>query len=239
MPRRAGLVLTCVGAMLLAACHSKGDNPAALHQGEMLLQLVANGEAEGRPDQAIVTVGVNSTGPTAEAALSANTAVMNRVLAAVEAAGVPARDARTNDLSVSRGWYNRASKRFESRNAVQLTIRDLAKAGAVVAAANNAGANDIAGPNFTFADPAKPMRAARMAALAEANRQAAAYAGALGKRVVRVVRVSEAGEQSPEAFRMAGLLEAPAVRETAPPPMREGTQTRTVSTRVDFVLGPR
>ena len=220
--------------MTVTGCGPQGD-PTRLRGGEVLLQLVAKGEVETRPDEATVTVAVESTGATAEAALQANSSTMTRVLGAVEAAGVAARDTRTNDLSVNRGRYNRTAKRFESRNAVELTIRDLAKVGAVVAAANDAGANDITGPSFAFTDSAKPRQAARMVALAEAKREADAYAGALGKRVLRVVRVSETGEASP-AYAMAGIMDT---AMTAPPPVRSGTQTSVVSTRVDFVLGPR
>lgn len=130
--------------MTVAGCGPQGD-PTKLRGGEVLLQLVATGEVEVRPDQATVTVGVYSTGPTAEAALQANSATMTRVLAAVEAAGVTAKDARTSTLSLHPGWYNRSTKQFQSRNEAQLTIRDVAKVGAVVAAANGAGRTMWAG----------------------------------------------------------------------------------------------
>lgn len=116
----------------------------------------------------------------------------------------------------------------------------MARAGAVVAAANEAGANQVYGPNFTLSDPDAPIRAARARALAEAKRQAASYAAALGLRVERVVRVSETGAPSDPIYSRDSTAYAPLAEvAVVGPPVRAGVERSAVTTHVDFVLGPK
>jgi len=59
----------------------------------------AEGEAEVQPDTMTISLGVTSTGATAEQALEANSSLMERILAAIDNAGTGIRSIST-DISV-------------------------------------------------------------------------------------------------------------------------------------------
>ena len=89
-----------------------------------------------------------------------------------------------------------------------VTTGDLAKLGALIDAAGQAGANDISGVSFTL----KQDRPARDKALSEATREAMAkaqvIAQALGGKISRVVEVQEADFQRPQPIYQGALAMA-------------------------------
>src|SRR4029453_14775122 len=119
------------------------------------------GTVESVPDEAQFSLGVESTGGTAREALAANSERMRRVLAALYAAGIAKGDVQTQDVSVSRSYPENG---YSADNSVSVTIHDLTRAGSILDAATNAGANDVYGPTLTRSDQdelqAKALRAA-------------------------------------------------------------------------------
>jgi uncharacterized protein YggE len=203
--RLAGIraALLAAVALLSPAAATAQAVPIALAPGEVLLQVQATGEHRARPDVMTITAGVVTTGRTAGEALSANSALAGRLIEAVRQAGVEPRDVRTAELSVDprfeergRGGGEDQAPRitgYTAANRVELRLRDLARASAVVEALFQAGANSVRGPDFSLSDPKPAEREARRAAIAAAKEEADTYASALGMRVARVLRVGERG----------------------------------------------
>ncbi len=79
---------------------------------------------------------------------------------------------------------------YQASLGVQVKVRDIAKLGEVISAANAAGANSISGPTFTIADPAPSRAAAINEAVADARKSAEAMAAAAGKSVGEVLSMS-------------------------------------------------
>ncbi len=65
-----------------------------------------HGEARAAPDMAQVNAGVTTSAATAAAALAANTARMQAVLAALEKLGVPEKNIQTTNFFVSPQYAN-------------------------------------------------------------------------------------------------------------------------------------
>lgn len=180
--------------------------PITLAPGEVLLQVQAEGEAWSKPDEMTVSAGVVTTGRTARDALSANSALANRLVEAVRANGVLPADVQTSELSVAPQFDERDSDRADredrkpritgyiARNRLQLRLRDLAKAPLIVDSLFGAGANEVRGPAFSIKDPRAPHAQARRAAVASALEEASAYAEAMNMRISRVLRVSQRGD---------------------------------------------
>src|SRR5204862_1533130 len=132
-------------------------------------------------------------GRTAEAALASNTSDMNAVLAAVKAAGVAEKDVGTSGFYVNPIYPperdqnpDQPSKVIGYRvgNDLRVTIRDFAKAGAVLDKVIAAGANQVNGISFELSDRAGPADEALKAAVADAIRKAGLMAEAANLRVV-------------------------------------------------------
>jgi hypothetical protein len=226
---------------LLGACTQAPADPRGVGKDEVLLQVVAGGRAESRPDEARFTAGVQTIAATAAAASTQNNAVINRVLAALGRLGVAEDDIQTQQISLAKIDYGPNRGRFQASNMVEVRVRKLDRAGAAIAATTEAGANVLSGPNLTVSDPENASRAAYAQAYKAARARAEAYAQAAGLKVGRVLAIRDAGDGSPahhygDAFATATV----APQEAAPPPVvRGGINSSRVQVRAEFALVPR
>jgi uncharacterized protein YggE len=88
---------------------------------------------------------------------------------------------------------------------LEVTVRDLDKAGRVLQAATDAGANNVWGISFELEDPQPLLAQARIEAVAHAKENAAALAKLSGVKLGAIVSVSEGGGGQgpvPPMFRM-------------------------------------
>ena len=79
-----------------------------------------------------------------------------------------------------------AYTRFTARQYMVIVVRDVAKIGALIDAASDAGADNIEGPEFGFSDPSQGRLLATRAAIADARRRADDAAAQTGLRIVSV-----------------------------------------------------
>jgi len=238
-----GLISIIVLSLGLTACSQEAPDPRGVEADEVLLQLTASGRTDTRPDEARFTAGVQTIAATAAAASTGNNEKMSAVVRAVEALGVKADDVQTRQITLSRIDYGPERGRFQANNMVEVRVRDLGKAGAAIAAATEAGANILSGPNMTVSDPEAAARSAYAGAYKAARARAEAYASAAGLKVSRVLAIRDAGDAGPVpmyATADAVMAPPPLVRaESGPPPMRPGMNASQVQVRADFALSQR
>ena len=214
----AALLLASAAAPALA--QTAGVDPAF---AATTLSLSASGEAKVTPDMATITLGVDTTAPNAGQAMNANAERMARVIAALKAAGIEARDLQTSNLSLSpqtvyeEGHPPRVTG-YQASNQLSVTVRDLGKLGPVADAVVAAGATNIGQISFGLANPLAAENNARLAAVKALEDKAALYAQASGYHITRLVNLSEGvAEQSgprPQAPMMAMRAAAPTPIET-------------------------
>jgi uncharacterized protein YggE len=162
------------------------------------LDISATGEVARVPDLAIISAGVVTKQPTASAALQENSARMDRVLAALKRAGVAERDIQTSSLNLNpeyRYQENQAPQLvgYSASNQVSIRFRDIRNSGKILDALVSEGANQINGPSLTIDKQDAALDEARAQAIAKGRERAELYARAMGKRVARIVSVSEGG----------------------------------------------
>jgi uncharacterized protein YggE len=247
--------LCLLAAPLLAACSSGADDPRGVDRGETLLSVSASGHAESRPDKAEFQAGIETWARTAKEASAANARKIAEIVAALRAVGVAEKDIQTRAVAVNRiGWGDRKGQ-FQASNLVSVTLRDAAKASEAVAAATEAGANIVSGPNLSMTDPEATANLAYADAYKAARRRAEAYADAAGMEVTRVLYIRDAGGQQgstwlrgaeamdmrPEEGSVRAQSAAPPVAMPPPPPPRVmlGTTSSDVYIQVDFALEPK
>jgi hypothetical protein len=145
------------------------------------------------PDEAQFTFGVSTTAPSAKRALAGNAARMNRLIAALKAAGVAPADIQTAEISLSPNTNENGSRvlSFTASNSVTVKTKQIAKAGSIVDAAVGAGANLVSGPSLGPSDQAALQRRALQKAVADARGRALAIAQAAHVRLGAVVTVNE------------------------------------------------
>ncbi len=211
---------------LAAATLPRAASSAAAEAGGITVQGTAS--VTSVPDRAGLSFGVESKGSSARAALSANAAEMRRVIAALKAAGVT--DVKTQYVSLSPQYNDKSEAQgFVATNTVSVTIKDLAKAGAVIDAAVNAGANQVYGPSLSRGDQDELYRQALKAAVANARASAQALASASNLSLGRVTAIVEGGG-APQPVPFAAADKAMAEST----PIEPGTQETSASVTVTF-----
>ncbi|NUT00940.1 MAG: SIMPL domain-containing protein [Sphingomonas sp.] len=203
------------------------------------LDVTATGEVTRVPDVAVITAGVVTRQPTASAALQENSTRMDRVLAALKRAGVADRDVQTSSINLNpeyRYQENQAPQLvgYTASNQVSIRFRDIRNSGKILDALVSEGANQINGPSLTIDKPEAALDEARVQAIANGRARAELYARAMGKRVARIVSVSEGGGNYPVPPPMPVMMEARA--QSADTKIVAGEQKMQVTVSMVFDL---
>jgi uncharacterized protein YggE len=176
------------------------------------ITMSGTGTVKGPPDMADISAGVTTEAPTAAAALSANTASMNRVFAALEKQGIARRNIQTSNFSVSPVYGNRTPNEqprltgYRVSNQVHVILEDVTRVGAALDALVAAGSNQMNGLNFSIKEPAPLLAKARAEAVADARLRAQQYAAAAGVTLGPIHSISESGAEPPRPmYRMMAM----------------------------------
>lgn len=202
------------------------------------LHVSGEGSAFAAPDVAHVTLGVDVSHASLARATADASARMKGVLGALEKAGVAAKDVRTvrYDVDVQRkmeklsGSGPGTPSGYRVVNQVRVTVREIARVGAVLDAVVAAGANEVGGLWFGKEDVSAERARALEAAVADARGKAAVLAKAAGATLGEVVQLTEGGRgpvpmHGAVAFRAAGNV-----------PVAEGQLEIAASVEVTFSL---
>jgi uncharacterized protein YggE len=202
------------------------DGPASSADS---ITVSGTGSVVAVPNTAVLSLGVDARAASAKAALAANAREMRQVIDAVMAAGGSQVGTQSVSLSQVLG-QNGEPAGFAASNVVSATV-DINRAGAVIDAAVDAGANQVNGPAMSVADQGKLYRQALKAAVADARLSAETLAAASGRSLGKVTSVVEGGGATP-----VPMFEKAAASD-AGTPIEAGTQQTTASVTVTFVLG--
>lgn len=203
------------------------------------LDVAATGEVNRVPDLALISAGVVTRAATATQAIRQNAEQMERVIAALRRAGIAERDIQTSSINLN-PEYRYAENQppvltgYQASNQVSIRFRDIEETGAILDALVAQGANQINGPSLTIDRPEAALDEARREALKVAQARAELYARATGKRVVRILSISESGNVPPPypmPFAARAVAEQDASTRIVP-----GEQTLTVTLSVSFEL---
>jgi uncharacterized protein YggE len=232
------LGLALCGAAPTAAVAQAVQAPMPAIAGTRL-EVSATGEATRVPDLAVISAGVTTRQSTATAAIQENAARMERVLSALKRAGIQERDVQTSSINLNpeyRYQENRAPQLvgYSASNQVSIRFRDIRNTGKILDALVAEGANQINGPTLTIDKPEAALDEARLKALAAGRARADVYARALGRRVARIVSISESGGSSPIPPPMPMMMEARA--QSADSKILPGEQKLQVTLSIVFDL---
>lgn len=232
-----------------AAALAQASPVPAISPQSTLLTVAAEGTATRKPDLAIFTAGVTSTGKTASEALTANSADMTKVIAALKRAGVAERDIQTSNLSLNPVHADNSRQPgmpmaqqempaiigYQAHNMVTVKYRKLDQFGQIIDTLVSAGANQVNGPSFQLDQPDSALDEARVAAVKAARERANLYASATGLKVGRLISIDESGGFS-RPMPMARMVAMDSAG--AAPPVAAGEVALTTNITVMFELTP-
>lgn len=208
---------------------------AAQEANAAMIVVTGTGTVEATPDIATLSIGVTTQGETAAAAMAANSAAVEAVMARLTASGIEARDMQTSNLSLFPVWSDSSISApqatvFSASNQLTVRVRNLDTLGVVLDAAVTDGANTLNGLTFGVANPEPALDEARKEAVAAARVRAELLATAAGLKLGRIVTISEAGASTDPApmFR--------AEASAAPVPVAGGELGLSASVTIQYEL---
>ena len=191
-----------------------------------------------KPDIADISLGVTVRRNTAKDASAAAAASMTKVIDAIKAQGVKDEDIQTTSIGLNPAYdYSGNNPRligYDASNTVEVTVRDLTKAGPVIDAATEAGANVVNGISFRVADQSAVEDQARTAAMNDAKAKATTLAAAGGVTITGIIAISElsAPTPTPYPYAVAGV----AADARASTPVQGGNVELTVTVSVVYAI---
>jgi uncharacterized protein len=237
---RPGLALIAFSMALAAASPARALDRMIDISNDRWVEVSGEGSVSAAPDFAQVTLGVTTTAKNAGEAMAANAKAANALVSLIKAEGVAPADIQTSELSISPTFSQPSPGQttaptitgYNVSNNVAVTVRDIARLGALLDKAVGGGANSAYGIVFGHNNLSALLDKARPLAVADARRKAEIYASAGGARIGRLMVLTEdAGRQTPVAFSRAYASAAP-----APPPIEAGEDKLTVTVTARFEL---
>ncbi len=240
--RTAGIAASAALVVAIAALSAHSGPalavPSASDPATHTITVTGNGKVTVVPDVARITLGVTINRPNVKDARSAAASTMNAIIGAIKGLGVADADIQTVGLNLYPQYTNSSPNKivgYSISEQVQVTVRDLDKAGDVVDQATAKGATDVNGISFELADPAKAMNDARAAAVTAATTSAQAMAGAGHVNLGAVVSMVDATVSNPYPVYFGGAKAA--ADSAVPTPVQVGTQDVSVVVTVVFAIG--
>lgn len=207
-----------------------------------VVELSVNEIVRSAPDVAQIGAGVTTRAATAREAVRQNAEAMDRLIARMRALGIERKDIQTNNFNLNPNYtYNRETGEqtftgYNVNNNVSVKLRDLKRAGEVLDALVEAGANNIYGPNFMLEDDMEAKATARGNAFKRGRQMAEEYARMSGYSGVRLLEVSESFQSYGRVPPPAMAIRTASVAEDASTPIEPGEVGTGVTITVKYEM---
>jgi uncharacterized protein len=188
----AGVVLGTIVALTLP---SLAQDTGSSEPGNTDRTVTVSGTAtiKATPDEAVVSLGVQTQANTAQGALSENAVKMTALIASLMDKGIAKGDIATSYVSIYPTYGNNGMDitGYQAVNQVDVTLRDIATVGEVIDDAVKAGANLSNGITFQLSDENQGVNQALDDAVNNARSKAETLAAAGDAQLGQVVSIQE------------------------------------------------
>lgn len=229
----AGLAL---GVLVALQLPSAAQDSSTGTSGQRTVTVSGTATIKSAPDEAVISLGVQTQAGSAQQALQENANKMTAVLSAISSDGIGKDDIATSGVNLypNYGQNGNAITGYQASNQVDVTVRDMSKVGTVIDDAVGAGANLANGITFQLSDQNAGLNDALAAAVIDAKTKAQTLATAGGAQLGQVVSIREDSAPQPPVYfdRYASAGAA----SSAPTPVNPPTIQTQVSVTVVWSL---
>lgn len=210
---------------------------------EPRLRVTGEGTASVEPDMALLQLTVTREGETARAALDANSAAMQDVLAAMRDQGIAERDLQTANFSIYPRYKHQPQRPsgeqepprivgYTVSNSLTVRVRDIKRVGVILDESVSLGVNEGGNIQFMNDDPSEALAKARRDAVRDALARASTLAEAAGVKLGDILEISEHFGQQHQPMPMARMAMAEKAYDSVPVASGENSY----QVRVDVVV---
>lgn len=230
-------------SLLLGSALALGQTPdgaAPTLLTKRTIQVSGEGEASGKPDKGIITLGVETNARTAADTMSQNSEAMKAILASLKESGIEEKHIQTSAVDLSPQYRHVDAPDvkpeligFRASNQVRVTVMKLENMGKAIDAAITSGANRVDSIQFDIRDKKPLLDQARKEAMEDALRKAKLLAAAAGVEVGAPITISEFVYGPPRPMMDQRMMAFGAAKEVAIAP---GEQTLDATVQVTYEL---
>jgi len=204
---------------LLVICYGLSYAAFAAQKEDQTISVTGTGMVQAEPDTATVRLGVEVSRKTAQEAQSGNAEIMQKVMGAVEKAGLTKENIQTSGYNIYPEMKYETNQPprivgYRCSNQVNITIEDLKRISKVIDEGIAAGANQVQSIQFSRKDDLEYKKRALDQAVKEAAAKAQAIAAAAGLKIKGIVNIIESGASAPPSQPMEFLSMKSAGAET-------------------------
>jgi uncharacterized protein len=251
-----GLISTC-GSLVTAFLFLLAFNNIAYAQSTFsqnvsssnsTLSVIGNAETMVKPDKVTLTLSVETTNKTANAALIANSETMDNVLDALKTSGVKENETSTSFFNISPNYNFTQEEDFrpiQSRDIISYTVTNsitvdstnLLNVSQWIDTAVQVGANDVSSVSFLLSDKKSELvkNDLMRQAIMDAKNKSDIAASALGLEVVGVRSIVIEGIDGLPVPQQS-FFASEATPRVNPPPIIAGEQKVTSSVNITFLI---
>ena len=180
--------------VILSACASLASAETA--DVERTISVTGEALVFVTPDEAVVTLGIETFNPSLAKGQDLSAAAGKQVLDAIKALGVADKSIQTSDLTVTIQYadsnhLSRGIEGYTLRRIFTITLKDPSKIAALINAALQSGANILSGVAYNTTELRKYRDTARINAIRAAKEKATALTAELGCKVGKPRTISE------------------------------------------------
>ena len=223
MTIRGSVLIGGCAALLLLPSGLAAQSPAP--PTEPVVVVSGEGLVKVAPNQAWVTLAVESRSRNPKEAQSQSAATMTAIQQKLLSAGIPKDAIRTVavDLQMESDFVNgrQVPRGYVARNMIDVRLDDISRVGETIDLGVTSGATVVHGVRFDLKDRASLEREALKRATADARARAEAAASGAGRTIDRVIRIEEpAGRPFPPPVPM--MMEARVAQDRPQTPVSPG-----------------
>ena len=157
-----------------------------------MVNVNGEGKVKTEPDQALITISVESKGNNAQDVKKENDKKMDAVLKLIKKEGIPKEDVQTQRVSLNPNYdYEKKKNYYLATQTIQILLKDLSKYDALMEGTVDAGINQINNVEFKSSKLIQLQSDARKLAIKDAKTKAEDFVSVLGQKVGKAITISD------------------------------------------------
>lgn len=202
-----------------------------------MINVSGEGKVKVAPDQASISISIETKGTKAEDVKRENDTKMDAVLKFIKKSNIAKEDYQTQRVSLNPNYdYEKKKHNYIATQTVQILLKDLAKYDELMEGLVNEGINKIDNVEFKSSKMTQLQSDARKLAVKEAKAKAEDLVSVLGQKVGKAILISDNSQTNPPQPRMYAM-KATFDAESAPrETLAIGEIEITANVSVSFVL---
>lgn len=202
-----------------------------------MISVSGEGKVKVAPDQASISISIETKGTKAEEVKRENDKKMEGILKCIKKSNIASEDFQTQRISLNPNYdYEKKKYSYIATQTLQILLKDLSKYDALMEGVVNEGINRIDNVEFKSSKMTQLQSDARKLAMKEAKVKAEDYVSVLGQKVGKAILISDNSQiyvPLPRMYAMKSMaMDEAALRET----LAIGEIEITANVSVNFIL---